>query len=224
MIKIILPWLVLILPLSVFAQQNNDLEPASRHPLSVRVNLFGPLDILDGNFTGGIEYGISPRLSLTGDLGAIVYSAYLNNNSRALGYLFKPGLKYYFTEKRRGYVEGNIFYKRVGYKVDGWLSRGNINGVPSYEENRIFIYRKRVAGLQFLAGYKARLNKKSTVWLDSYGGLSVRMKWQDIKDLPDAVYRRDNIFFDGLRENYSIYPGFQMGLRLVFDLGIAPTL
>lgn len=216
MIKSLLFPLIVVLPLAIFCQQK--VEEIKPLPVSIRVGLLGPFEFFDGNVTGGVEYPLGPKASLTADIGAIFYSLYFSNNNRALGYIFRPGLRYYFTENRRGYMEGDLFYKRVGYQKTDWLERGVVNGISAYEEYRRFVFRKRVAGAQFLAGYKGKLNKQGTFWIEVNGGVSVRIKWQDIKNLPDAIYSRDLVFNQGISQAQSVYPGLQLALRLVIDL------
>lgn len=211
-------WLFLFLPASLFSQQKLD-DPARHHPVSIRSNLFGLIDLFDGNLSGGVEYGLGRRTAVAADLGIIFYSVYVNNNNRlSLGYHFKPTVRYYFTDRRRGFFDAGLFYKQVGYHVEDWLEKDIINGVASYEEFQKFVYRKRVLGLQLMSGYKAPLNKQETLWLEFYGGLSVRTKWQDVKNMPNAAYRRGFSLFDEQPQEKSSWPGVPMGMRLVIRI------
>ena len=205
--------LVLIMPLLLCAQQK--LTDVSKfHPVSIRANLSGLIDVLDGNLSGGIEYGISRRSAVTADLGLIFYSVY-RNSRKTIGFHFKPSYRYYFTDRRRGFLDVGLLYKYVGYGITGWLDKGIVNGVSQYREFQKFTYQKDVLGLQVMSGYKAPLDKQGKLWLEFYGGLSVRRKWHKVRHMPDAIYRGGNSIFDEDPDSVSYWPGIPGGMRLV---------
>jgi hypothetical protein len=206
--------LILVMPVFLCAQQKLT-DVSAIHPIFIRANVFGLIDVLDGNLSGGIEYGIGRRSALTADLGMIFYSVYVNNSSASLGFHFKPSYRYYFTDRRRGYFDAGLFYKRVGYRVTDWLEKDIVNGVAAYEELQKFIYQKNVIGLQIMSGYKAPLDKQGNFWLEFYGGLSVRAKWHQVKNMPDAAYRRGTSLFSEDPTTTTYWPGMPGGMRLV---------
>jgi hypothetical protein len=205
--------LILIMPVILSAQQK--LTDVSKiHPVFIRANLPGLIDVFDGNLSGGIEYGTGRRSALTADLGLIFYSVYRNSRN-TLGFHFKPAYRYYFTDRRRGFLDVGLFYKYVGYGITGWLDKGIVNGVSQYREFQRFTYQKDVLGLQVMSGYKAPLDKEGRFWLEFYGGLSIRMKWQKVRHMPDAIYRQGSSFFDESPETITYWPGIPGGMRLV---------
>lgn len=204
----------MIMPAFVSAQQKLT-DVSQIHPLSIRANVFGLIDVFDGNLSGGVEYGLGRRSALTADLGMIFYSAYVNNASASLGFHFKPNYRYYFTDRRRGFFDAGLLFKQVGYRVNDWLEKGIVNGVSRYQEHQKFVYQKNVLGLQIMSGYKAPLDKQGKFWLEFYGGLSVRMKWNKVKNMPDAAYRRGSSLFDEDPSKTSYWPGVPAGMRLV---------
>lgn len=218
MTKVLLKCLLAFLPSIVFCQQKLTEQPPVP-PFTIRFNLFGLVDVLDGNLSAGLEYSIKPRISITADLAGVLYSTYLAENKRALGYIVKPALRYYLSPNRRGFIESGFFYKRVGYQMTDWLQRGVVNGsVGTYEEYRSFIYRKRVLEYHINGGIRARLNEAQTLWLEAYLGLSIRMKWQDIKNLPDASFGRNVSGFTSIRSDYAVLPGAPFGVRLAYTI------
>ena len=132
-----------------------------------------------------------------------------------MGFHFKPAYRYYFTDRRRGYLDAGLFVKQIGYKVTDWLDKGVVNGVASYRELQQFTYRKNAVGVQVIGGYKAPLDKKGIYWLEFYNGLSARVKWRYVKGMPDAIYGRAGGIFEDNAFTRTYWPGFPGGMRLV---------
>lgn len=183
---------------------------------AVRFNVLGMLDPLDGNISAGGEYIFHPRWSVTTDLSFILYSAYLPQNKSAIGFMLKPAIRFYTSESRKGFLEATLFYKQVGYKLEDWLGKGFVNGVPAYEEYQDFIFRKRVGGINLQAGLQANLSKDKLLRLETWFGLGIRFKWQDIKNHPDASYQTNRIFLTDLTREYYVAPSIPFGVRLVY--------
>jgi hypothetical protein len=208
-------WLLAVMPV-VLCAQTKLTDESRMHPISIRANLPGLLDVFDGNLSVGIEYGAGRRGALIADLGLIFYSVYNNNSSRSLGFHFKPAYRYYFTDRRRGFVDAGLLFKRVGYNRSEWLDKGIVNGIATYQEFQNFTHRKNVLGVQLMGGYKVPLNKQGNLWLEFYGGLSARLRWHSIKGMPDAAFRRGFDIFDNDPWERSVWPGVPGGMRLTF--------
>lgn len=183
---------------------------------AVRFNLLGLLDFLDGNFSLGGEYAFRPRWSVTMDMSFVLYSAYFQDNKRAFGYNIKPGIRYYGFDNNRGFLEAVVFYKRVGYKMEDWLGRDVANGIPAYDKYQEFIIRKRVAGLNIQAGLQQSISQNKLFRIEGYMGLGVRIKWQDIKNHPEAAFNNSNSFFWRENNEYYVLPSVPFGIRLVY--------
>lgn len=183
---------------------------------AVRFNMLGLLDVFDGNFSVGGEYAFRPRWSITTDLSFVLYSVYFQGNKRALGYIVKPGIRYYMADNRRGFLEAVVFYKRVGYKMEDWLDKDVVNGVPAYEQFQEFIIRKRVAGLNIQAGLQRSISADKLLRIEGYMGLGIRVKWQDIKDYPEATFNNNDSFFWRDNNEYYVVPSVPFGIRLVY--------
>jgi hypothetical protein len=185
--------------------------------LAVRFSPLGLVDVFDGNFTAGAAYSINDRWTLSADLSYIFYSAYIENRSGVNGYIFKPGIRYYLVKRRNFFVESLPFYKRVGYKLNDWLEKDCVNGVPAYRELKTFWFRKQVVGLNMQAGVQESLTRNNLLRLEMYAGISIRYKWQDIKNEPGACYQLTGLFenaFFSTPNNFSA--GVPHGLRLVY--------
>lgn len=193
-------------------------EPArpALYKKAVRFNMLGLLDVFDGNFSLGGEYAFRPKWSVTTDVSFILYSVYFEGNKRALGYSIKPGIRYYAFDNQRGFLEAVVFYKRVGYKMEDWLDKDVVNGIPAYEQYQEFIIRKRVAGLNIQAGLQKSISANKLLRLEGYFGLGIRVKWQDIKDHPEASFNNSDSFFWRGNNEYYVVPSVPFGIRLMY--------
>lgn len=183
---------------------------------AVRFNMLGLLDFFDGNFSFGGEYAFHPKWSVTTDLSFVLYSVYFEGSKRALGYIVKPGIRYYVADNRRGFLEAVVFYKHVGYKMEDWLDKDVVNGIPAYQQFQDFIIRKRVAGLNIQAGLQRSISADKLLRMEGYFGLGIRFKWQDIKDHPEAIFDGNDSFFWRDNNEYYVVPSVPFGIRLVY--------
>ncbi len=208
--------LMLLLAKQSFTQ-STDSSLVKLYTQAVRFNVLSLLDPFDGNLSVGGEYAFHPRLSVTTDLSFIFYSLYFQNKKWSLGYIIKPAFRYYFSDKRRGFVEATIFYKKVGYKMEDWLDREVVNGWPTYQKYEEFVSRKFVLGTDIQTGLQRSISKDKRFRIEMYAGMGIRFKWTDIKGKPDAEYESANIFFPPTTGNdYIILPSVPKGVRLVY--------
>ena len=198
----------------VSAQLNH--APLYEDTLSLRFNPLGIVDLLDNNISGGIAYSLNQRWSLTLDLSYIFYSTYLEQNKGTSGYIFKPAIRYYFSENRKFYLESTVWYKRSSYKMLDWVDKDCVNGVPAYQEFKSFRFRKRVLGFNIQGGVQKALMKNKLLRMEIYAGIGLRAKWQDVKNDPHACYEANDIFESGFYRPTKVSPSIPHGLRLVY--------
>jgi hypothetical protein len=185
--------------------------------LAVRFSPLGLVDVFDGNFTAGAAYTLNDHWTLSADLSYIFYSAYIERRRGVSGYIFKPGIRYYLLKRRNFFVESIPFYKRVGYKINDWLEKDCVNGVPAYRELKTFRFSKQVVGLNIQAGVQESLTRNNLLRLEIYAGISIRYKWQDIKNEPGACYQPTVLLDDAFFSAPNIFSaGVPHGLRLVY--------
>lgn len=211
--------LSLLLILGFTGELKSQSEKSGISPLynkAVRFNMLGLLDVFDGNFSFGGEYAFNPRWSVTTDMSFVLYSVYFQGNKRAFGYNIKPGIRYYAFDNNRGFLEAVVFYKRVGYKMEDLLGRDVANGIPAYEKYQEFIIRKRVAGLNIQAGLQRSISRDKLFRIEGYMGLGIRIKWQDIKNHPEAAFNNSDSFFWRDNNEYYVLPSVPFGIRLVY--------
>lgn len=195
-----------------FAQKT---EPGSGGRLFARLYLPGFIDPMDANATAGFEYKFSTRWSGTFDAGGIYASLYYNDNSRAAGFILRPGVRMYFNKRNRLFLEGQFHYKDVTYTSEGWVNRNVVNGVPGYQQYMTYKYRKQFIGTNFMIGFKKGLGKKPKLFFEFYGGIGIKYKHEgpgeddDIR--PDSPQGGD--FYLG-----NLLPTLPMGVRFVWKL------
>jgi len=169
-----------------FSQLNKKQLPEK---LYVRLNFLGLLDGLDQNFSTGLEYKFAPRWSTGSDLAWIFNSQYFAATQSIRGIIFRPFIRYYVHKQKRerSFVEAELHYKFVSYKIQDWLGRNPVNGVPSYEEYTTFHYNKNVFDFHLKAGNQAYLSRNDQLRMEFNYGVGVRWKWQGVKN---GVYNR----------------------------------
>jgi hypothetical protein len=184
MIRLLIAFLLLNLSCKIFSQNKIAvLQPK----LLLRFNALGLADPLDENLSFGIEHRFHPNWSTGTDAGWIFASHYMQNSSRANGFIVRPFIRYYPNENGIGFFEVELHYKYVGYKTEDWLGRNPVNNVPAYEEYTTFELQKHIAGIHFKAGLLANISRNERLKFEFTGGLGVRYKWQKVRD---GVYTR----------------------------------
>jgi len=207
----------IIVATSSNGQRKHKAPVAYQDTLSVRLSPMGLIDIFDGNFTPGISYAFNARWTISADISGIFYSSYLPQNTHALGYIFKPAIRYYLSDSRKVFMESALFYKNVNYKLHDWIDRDVVNGVPAYREEAVFHFRKQVVGLNMQGGFQKGLSRDNLLRIEIFAGIGIRYKRQDLKNLPGAKYTPDNFFFGETIYGSSEFSfGVPHGLRLVY--------
>ncbi len=196
-------------------QQETEKAPFQKN-IIVRVNFAGLLDFYDQNISLGAEYPFNPQWSAGIDAGYIFQSEYIRENTGVKGMILRPFIRYYFKEKRTGFLEANLHYKNVVYKVKDWIGRDITNGIPAYEELSIFDFNKNVYGINVVIGNKWNLDKKNNrIKLEPYAGLGARIRRQ--KSGNGSFAFNNNWFSPDFEPKFS-YLAILMGMRLTFKL------
>jgi hypothetical protein len=207
-------FLIFLFHLSGHAQRKAALP--YKEKWTVRFSPLGLVDVFDGNLSAGATLSLNKRWLLSADLSYIFYSVYLDKDKGVSGYIFKPGVRYYFSDRRRFFIESGAFYKRVGYRVNDWLGKDAVNGVPAYQEWTTFTFRKQVLGINVMAGVQKSLVKSNRLRMEIYAGTGLRYKWQDIKHEPRASYRPDVLLTNKFYLPAVLGASIPHGLRLVY--------
>ena len=215
MLKILLLALISGLTFSTsFAQSG------APHDMLIRFNFPGLIDFQDNNLSSGLEYKINQQWSTGADVGWIFSSRYMARTKAANGLLFRPFIRLYPKENGKLFVETELHYKKVTYKIEDWLGRSPVNGTPAYEEFTTFNYKKRAMGMHFRVGGVFDITKDGLLKLEMTGGIGFRYK----EEYPvGGLYQSGRPFFlrggddNGGKISTSL-PVFPFNLRLCYQV------
>lgn len=166
----------------------------------------------DNTAMPGAEYRLPHRLAVVLDAGYIFASYYFRDGvlKGVSGVALRPGLKWY-TKSGKGFLQLQLSYKQVGYKLEDWLGKACVNGVASYEQFQEFTYRKKAFSVNALAGEFFRLS--DGVLLELYGGAGVKIKNQGPAERA-ACYRNTNEIGSTFREHV-VTSNVPLGIKLL---------
>lgn len=185
--------------------------------LYLRFNPLGVIDPFDGNITFGAEYRFNDTWSATLDAGAILYSAYFNHTKQAAGLLLRPGIRVYPTEYKDFFIDLQFHYKTVTYQIRDWLQKDVVASVATYEEYKVFKYKKKVVGGHIMAGYRDYFTRNRRFYIEAYAGVGIHYKEESLYEEPNSRYDM------GFRINNSdngkyVLPALPVGVRIVYLL------
>lgn len=196
-----------------FSQSNKDVVPTQK--LFVRFNLLGIADVLDENFCIGLEHRFHPNWAIGADAGWIFFSRYISQSKGANGVLARPFIRYYPSKNGGGFIEAELHYKYVSYKIQDWVGREPVNNIPTYQEYTTFHYKKNAAGIHIKGGFQADIGRDGKFKLELTGGVGVRWKWQGVKD---ALYNRQIGNGGNIYSPKYFGPVVPMNMRLLYVL------
>lgn len=185
----------------------------------LRANLLGLLDVFDGNVSFGGEYRLDKNWSVTMDAGFIFYSVYTGKAEKTSGIFLRPGVRRYTSKYRDRFIDLQFHYKSVGYHINDWLGKDVVNDVPTYEELKVFKYRKRVVGGHILFGGKEELTRNHQLFLEIFMGLGLHYKEEWIPGESNSRYapRGTSNFRSASSEKVTrLLPAVPMGVRLIY--------
>jgi len=187
--------------------------------LYFRMNPAGLIEIYDQNITFGVEYRLNHNWSATIDGGYIFFSQYAGRVKSASGVLFRPGIRKYAGRRNDFFLDLQLHFKEVNYRVKDWLDRNVVDDVATYQEFKTFHYHKRVIGAQFMFGGKEYLLRNHRLCFEVYAGIGVHYKEEGLRNEPNSQYkpREGGIITNSSGESQKRWlPAVPFGLRLVY--------
>ena len=163
----------------------------SPQKILVRFSPLGVIDFLDHNLTPGIEYRMYGRWAAGLDAGYIFASDYIAKNKGTAGVLMRPYVRFYPKSSSGLFLHAEFHYKRVRYRLEDWLGKAPVNGIPTYEEFTTFSYVKRVTGANLRIGGELFLSPNKRLRSEVTVGFGVRFKKSLVRD---GVYTIGDIF------------------------------
>lgn len=211
----------LLLLLAVFAgnaQLKNRRElKADTGRVYLRVSPLGLIDPFDGNVTFGGEYRFNDTWSATLDAGAILYSAYFSNTKRATGLLLRPGIRLYPTEYKDFFIDLQFHYKTVTYHIRDWLQKDVVANVASYEEYKVFKYKKKVIGGHAMVGFRDYFTRNRRFFIEYYAGIGIHYKDESVYGEPNSQYDMGFRINNTANGKFTV-PALPAGVRIVYRL------
>lgn len=182
--------------------------------LYLRCSPLGLIDLYDGNITLGGEYRFNDTWAATLDAGAILYSTYFQYSRMTSGFLFRPGLRLYPNKYKDFFIDLQLHYKNVTYKIKDWLDKDVVANVPAYEEYKVFRFKKQVMGVHIMAGFRNYMDYNKRFYLEGYIGFGLHYKDEGLRNEPNSQYDLGL----RLRRNTGTYivPALPAGFRIVY--------
>lgn len=182
--------------------------------LYLRFNPLGLMDMFDGNVSFGSEYRFNDTWAATLDAGAILYSTYFLYSKMSTGFLFRPGLRLYPNKYKDFFIDLQLHYKNVTYKIKDWLDKDVVANVPAYEEYKVFRFKKQVMGVHMMAGFRNYMDYNKRFYLEGYIGVGLHYKDEGLHNEPNSQYDLGL----RIRRNTGKYvvPALPAGFRIVY--------
>lgn len=211
--------LLLLVVVAGHGQSNTRRELiADTGTLYLRFSPLGIIDPLDGNVTLGSEYRFNDTWAATLDAGYVMYSAYRSHTKRTTGFIFRPGIRVYPTRWKDFFIDLQFHYKNVTYRIKDWLEKDVVANVASYEEYKVFKYRKQVIGGHLSAGVRNYFTGNRRFYIEGYLGVGIHYKDEGIHNEPDSRYDRGLRLFNERDDGKYVLAALPAGIRIVYLL------
>lgn len=184
--------------------------------LYLRFSPLGLIDVWDGNITPGAEYRFNDTWAATFDAGAILYSAYFDNNKVTTGFLLRPGFRIYPDRYKDFFIDLQFHYKDVTYQIRDWLEKDVVANVASYEEFKLFKYKKQVMGGRIMFGIRNYFTGNPRLYVEAFAGFGVHYKVEGLHNEPGSRFDRGWRIINNNPKQ--LLPSFPLGLRFIFRL------
>jgi hypothetical protein len=212
--KNILLSFLLLLCMAGNAQRSEQAKaPLAQHQVVIGVNPL-PLVNVDQAVLLGVEYRFRSRWSVVGDVGYIGNSRYLEENGKTRGFEVRPAMRYYYSRNGLGYVQGQLLYRRVNYRLTDWLGKNCVNGVPTFEQLQEFRFQKQNVGAAIVLGSIQELSPR---WLvDISLGLGLQHRTHNLKAGANSCYvPRGGLFRTAIQDDIWL-PTMPIAVKLAY--------
>lgn len=214
--KKVLILLLCVTTLAAAAQKNS--KPPVVYKKAISISPFALAD-MDHNLLLTGEYRLKPKVALLADVGYIFASEYMSSIKGTWGFNFRPAVRLYYGKRNKGYLQAQAFYKMANYTLNDWVGKNCVEGVPAYEEQKEFDYRKEVAGFNIIAGVVLPLSPSHKWLVDLYGGLGFRYKKHHlVNSEPNSCYNLSNGGLFDFQQDDVAMPNLPLGVRLTYVL------
>jgi hypothetical protein len=157
-----------------FAQEWSDTLNSKN--VFIRFNPTGLLNLMDQNLSFGSEFSFNKNWAVAIDASWIFYSYEIQETPHTAGYVFRPAVRYYIGKKRNRYLEAELHYKNVTYKLTDWVGHDCVNHTPAYEEFMNYRLRKEVLGYHIKTGILYELGTSGRFLMEVYAGIGTHYR------------------------------------------------
>ncbi len=209
---------------SIVAQQKTNERLTKDFDINLRFSPLALARLKHNTFLIGFEKKLKGNFSIGADAGYIFYTTYIldGTSHKASGFVVRPALRYYVTDKNRFYWEGALTWQYIDEKHSDELGMGCVNEVPAYFKQQDFSLLRTTADASIRFGSCFNLFKSNRVFLEMFGGIGARYRGFRIKAEPNSCYTITSIVTDFNVNSSSttnafsvIFPG---GIRLGYVL------
>jgi hypothetical protein len=191
-----------------------------RTPVEYKTALqFNPSVLLGADYTFmlGAEKRVKRNVGLLLDAGYIFQSSYFEPDKikRATGISVRPAARLYMGRYDREFLQLQLFYKQVNYRMYDWLGKSCVNGVTTFEQLQNFTYRKKALAVNVMAGELFPLS--GNLFLELYVGIGVKFKRQGPTE-KRSCYRDEENSFLNIYASKSVAPNVPLGIKLLYAL------
>lgn len=204
---------LLFLKSDLHAQKTDSIRP--HYDWALRINPLGLIDVFDHHLNVGVEKVLNSYWSVALEASGYFASQYYADARRTSGYMVKPSIRFYADKEKFFFLEVEPFYKQVNYRMEDWLGKESVEGIPSYFEFTEFVLQKKVVGGHLKAGIQTNLTRDRNWWIEFTLGAGIRSKKRGIKGDPRAVFNNSGFFFNDPDGDSSPLPSPSFGVRLV---------
>jgi hypothetical protein len=170
-----------------FAQTKTNERLTKDFDLNLRFSPLALARLKHHTFLVGVEKKLKSNFSIGADAGYIFRTNYVINTTnsstshQAKGFVVRPALRYYVSDRNRFYWEGALTYQFIDEKYEEFLGVNCVNGVPAYFKLTNFSMLRTTADASARFGGCFNLFKSKKLFLEMFAGVGARYRGYKIK-------------------------------------------
>lgn len=210
--------------MEIAAQQKTNERLTKDFDLNLRFSPLALARLKHNTVLIGFEKKLKGNFSIGADAGYIFHTTYIldGTSHKANGFVIRPALRYYVTDRNRFYWEGALTYQRIDEKRNDFLGMNCVNEVPAYFKQQDFSLLRTTADASVRFGACFNLFKSNKFFLEMFGGIGARYREFKLKAESNSCYTMTSLVTEFNLNSSSttkafsvIFPG---GIRLGYML------
>jgi hypothetical protein len=166
-----------------FAQTKTNERITKNFDINLRFSPLALARLKHNTVLFGVEKKLKGNFSISADAGYIFYTNYIFNGSshKANGFVVRPALRYYVSDRNRFYWEGALTYQLIDEQHTDFLGMNCVNSVPSFFKFSDFSMLRTTADASVRFGGCFNLFKSKKLFLEMFAGVGARYRGYRIK-------------------------------------------